>query len=180
MSSLKSITSHLKPRRGFTMIEMIIVMTIFAVAVASTLPLLSAYKQKQNLPTLTTELIQTLRRAQGRALSGTNGLPWGVAIIRDDTEGATADSFVMFAGDLSPTFEKYQETHEAKRPFRICTDKADGQIVFPSDIRIENNENYFIEIYSMDDEFEKTYILINTAGTIEQSKTYNETCNPTF
>ncbi len=176
-SLLKSITYPLKLRKGFTLIEMIVVMTIFAVMVAGTLPILSLYKNKQTISGLATDLLQVLRRAQGRALSGTNGLNWGVYISQDTSVGSTFDTFDMFAGIAPDQYPQYKESHQVKRPFHICTNKSDKRIIFPTSITIANNEKYYIELYSEDSD-ENIFVLVNTTGTVEVAKTNSEWCHP--
>lgn len=167
-------SNQLPARKGFTMVEMIIVITIFTITAASTIPFLSVYKQRQNLVGITAELLQVFRRAQGRSLSGTNGLPWGVIVGQGEEE----DTFKLFAEapDLHP---KYQEVHKVKRPFRICTNKpAPDSILFPLDFTVNDNESFYVEIYSEDDAEDRAFVLVNTTGTIEAVRTHTEFCHP--
>ena len=67
-------------RGGFTLVELIIVISIFAVCSAVTLPFLARFQQSQNLDTLRQGIASTMRRAQQRAVAGERDSAWGVHV----------------------------------------------------------------------------------------------------
>lgn len=82
-------------RRGFTMIELIIVITIFVITAGITLPFLGNFQQVETIEVLRQDLGQTLRMAQHRSMTQQNGLKWGVRF--------DPNRYTLFAG---PSYEE--------------------------------------------------------------------------
>lgn len=81
-------------RRGFTTIELLIVLAIFVLSVATTLPFLGVFREVETLSSISEDAVQTLRRAQARAMTGERERQWGVRF----EDGR----FVLFGG---PSYE---------------------------------------------------------------------------
>lgn len=77
-------------RRGFTAVELLIVLAIFVISAATTLPFLGMFREAETLSSISEDVAQTLRRAQHRAMSGQRERPWGVKF----GEG----HFILFGG----------------------------------------------------------------------------------
>ena len=80
-----------RAKAGFTVLELILVIAIFAIAVASVLPFLAKFQQTQTLSTVHENIVQSLRRAQHRAVIGERDSAWGVRFL--------SGSYVLYAGN---------------------------------------------------------------------------------
>lgn len=80
-----------KSRRGFTAVELIIVVAIFAISAAVSLPFAARFQQSQTLGTLQEQIAHTLRRAQHRAVTGERDSAWGVKFQPGE--------YVLYAGN---------------------------------------------------------------------------------
>ena len=91
-------------RPGFTVIEMIVVLAIFILSAAVTLPFLGTFPQTEDLETISVDALLALRRAQSRTMSGQRDSSWGVHF--------QVGGFTLFAGE---SFEKrevaFDEAH---------------------------------------------------------------------
>ncbi len=76
--------------RGFTLMEMAIVMAILILLVAIVVPSFSRYRKVQILKSETEHLVLLLREARSRTLSSENSLQYGVYV--------TSNSVTMFSG----------------------------------------------------------------------------------
>lgn len=67
-----------------------LVMALFAVIIAVTVPALGQLQQRQRAQSLGQELTETLRRSQQRSMAMEDGTSWGVKVL--------SGSFVLYAG----------------------------------------------------------------------------------
>ncbi len=67
-----------------------LVMGLFAIVLAATLPFLGSFQQRQSTKTAGQELTEALRRAQHRSMTIQDNRSWGVNIL--------SGSFVLYAG----------------------------------------------------------------------------------
>lgn len=77
--------------RGFTLIEILVVIAIIAFVVGIAIPSFSAFTGRRRLVEATREVKSTLKDAQSRALSSIDGLNWGVHFEKG------SNSFVLFS-----------------------------------------------------------------------------------
>ncbi len=77
--------------RGLTLIEILLVVGILAILVISVSPLALDFYKSQQLDSCSQGIIQTLRRAQLKAMSSENGSNFGVYL--------TDDNYTLFRGD---------------------------------------------------------------------------------
>lgn len=157
---------------------MLVVIAIFVITTATTIPLLTLWSEAQTISSLSIELLQTARRAQGRSLSGMLGERWGIYV------DASGDEYVMFPG---VTFDPQNppvsgsvplsESHQMSAPYKVCTDAPNGMIVFPSGLD-GSNESVFLRIYDPGAEGDDRYVLVDTAGAIEITEDHptGQTC----
>ena len=107
-------------RPGFTLIELIVVMSIFVISVAATAPFLGSFQRTQTVETHTQSLIQLLRRAQHRSVTGQRGSAWGVHM--EDGQ------MVLFAGTSYETRDPHlDERTEVRGPLQFS---GSGEVVF--------------------------------------------------
>lgn len=76
--------------RGFTLIEFMLVMALFLILAGMAPAFYSRFLLQDAVAETADRLAFSLRNAQGFALSGKEGTPWGVAI--------SGDSIVLFSG----------------------------------------------------------------------------------
>lgn len=79
-----------KKQGAFTMVELILVMGLFALLLAMTLPLLGNFQQRQQTQVLGSDVVEILRRAQHRSITGEDGQTWGVYV--------SSGSLTLYAG----------------------------------------------------------------------------------
>lgn len=95
---------RLQLRRGFTAIELIVVLGIFVIAIAATLPFLGKLQEAETLQSVSQDVIQTLRRAQNRAMTGQHGTAWGVMFGEQE--------FILYGGkSFVDRTERFDERH---------------------------------------------------------------------
>jgi prepilin-type N-terminal cleavage/methylation domain-containing protein len=73
----------LRKRFSFTLIELLIVISIIAILTSFTAAAFNNYSRRQRLTEAVKQLDATLRDAQTRALSSVDGLNWGVHLEKD-------------------------------------------------------------------------------------------------
>lgn len=114
-------TSYFLPAsKGFTLIELIIVMAILAVVGALSVPFIQSFQVSSNLSTHTTTITQTLRRAQQQAIAGQNSSSWGVYF--DDG----VKMFILFLGnDFATRDQSYDLATDYPEVFTVTTNFAD-------------------------------------------------------
>lgn len=81
--NLSPITYNLTPshmRRAFTLVELLLVLGIFTLAVGMTIPLYLQYQIRSDLDSATHQISQAIGRAQILSQSGERGGSWGVYI----------------------------------------------------------------------------------------------------
>lgn len=152
-----------------------LVIAIFTVTAISTLPMISYFRERQTVSTLTTSIVQVLRLAQGKSLSRTNGTPWGVYI------NASRDTLTLFSGT---TYEKrdpiFDQTLIIRRPFRICangmTEDAPASIIFPV-VPAVKNDLRFLELYSLDPQGDRSVIHVNLNGVVTVDQDPESVCH---
>lgn len=76
--------------KGFTLIEILLVVGILAILFTLTLPVTLDFYKSQQLDGSAQGIIQALRRAQLKAMSGENDLSFGVYL--------TNDNYILFRG----------------------------------------------------------------------------------
>ena len=145
-------------RAGFTMIELIVVMSIFTISVAATIPFLGSFQRTETMETHVQDLLQTLRRAQHRSVTWQRGSSWGVRIQNG------AGEFILFSGDSYDTrTTHFDETHKIKGPY---TFSGSGEIVFDR----ATGEPFYGNVKMMlTSESDQSQIDVNPAGNITRT-----------
>lgn len=84
-------------RQGFTLIEIIIVISISAVLALVVIIGLSNFLTRQTLTEDTRQLVAALREAQSRAVNRVSGSNWGIHL---ENAVSDRDSYALFSGSL--------------------------------------------------------------------------------
>lgn len=79
-----------KSQKGFTVVEILLVVSISVILLAASGPALQTYLGKRSIDTWTLSLQDALRRARAQSVAGLNGTAYGVHV--------EADNFVLFSG----------------------------------------------------------------------------------
>ena len=83
---------NLKPRKGFSILELIITLGIFAVIVAAAMPIYNKLHISSGLKAAEAQFVQTLRIARERSVAGLGGMTYGVHI--------TANGYTLYRSSV--------------------------------------------------------------------------------
>jgi prepilin-type N-terminal cleavage/methylation domain-containing protein len=112
-------TSGFRPRRGFTLIEFLIIIAILVILIAITIPALRLFERGARLTNSTEEIINTLRLAQDKTLASEEESSWGVYF----STSTTADQYTLFKGSSYSTrdasFDKIQRLSQTIEIYEI-------------------------------------------------------------
>lgn len=93
----------MKQQQGLTLIELLMVIAIFAIIAASSTPFLSNFILRNNYETTVDKVVSTIRKAQQYAMDGKNDVTWGVCL--------SGNSIRLFSGSCAlPTFSEDFDT----------------------------------------------------------------------
>jgi prepilin-type N-terminal cleavage/methylation domain-containing protein len=98
-SHFSLLTSHFKVKAGFTLIELVVVMGIFAIMVGFASINLIHPQTQASLDTTLTSLVSDLKEQQIRAMTGDDKSAYGVHI--------TANNYTLFTGSSYSTGTEY-------------------------------------------------------------------------
>lgn len=88
--------SNVKCRKAFTLIELLISISIIAVIASVGVINIVNYRSRQNLKINTQKIVEVLRNAQNRSITQENGVRWGVHF--ENPAGDDNDFFDLFSG----------------------------------------------------------------------------------
>lgn len=108
--------------RGLTLIEILLVVGILVILVTLTSPLALDFYRSQQLDTHTQGIIQTLRRAQLKAMSIENDSNFGVYLTNDD--------YTLFKGNSYDPNDPYNEVSDLPRIITVTTAPDFSEVVF--------------------------------------------------
>ena len=112
------------PKRAFTLLEILVVITIISLIVGVSVPPLAGFVLRQRLGGAVGGIDSTLRDAQSRALSSVDGMNWGVRFVNGQ------DNFELFS---SPSLNYSAAIQKFVHPF--------PQDVVVSDLTLKLNES---------------------------------------
>lgn len=107
-------------RKGFTLVELIIVVSILATVFGTVLPFFGSFQETTLLTTEMQNLVQHARRAQSNAVSGKRNSDWGVQF--------TSTGTIVFAGS---TFASRNTDLDQSHTFDLnVATSGSGEVVF--------------------------------------------------
>ncbi|PIZ96828.1 MAG: hypothetical protein COX80_00300 [Candidatus Magasanikbacteria bacterium CG_4_10_14_0_2_um_filter_33_14] len=83
-------------KRGFTFLELIVVLAISGILMAAAVPVYGSFQVKLQLLDTSSDVVQALRTARGQSLVGLNDSAHGVYF---DIDSSGIDSFTIYQGD---------------------------------------------------------------------------------
>jgi len=103
--------------RGFTLVELLIVLAIIAVVGALAIPFIQTFQVSSDLYTYADTITKTLRRAQRQAVTGQNEASWGVYFDNGNK------TFILFKGDdYASRDQNYDQQNDYPPVFSISDD----------------------------------------------------------
>lgn len=137
--------------RGFTLIELIIVLGILAAVAVLSLPFVQSFQVSSDLYTYVDTINRTLQRAQQQAIAGQESSSWGVYFDNPNKK------FILFKGDNYASRDPdYDQETKYPAVFSISTDFGDEinfslysgspSVVGTTTIISSNNETKYIVI----------------------------------
>lgn len=141
--------------RGFTVVELIIVIAITAILAAAAIPLYGNLQITAQLNANTSQLTQNLRTAQTRSIAGLNGLEQGVALA--------SNQYTLYQGTTSSV---YTRTTELDSVLNLYWSLSNGTNVVEFDG--SGIPTATGSLYLMHDVYGIKTITINDAGLIEE------------
>ena len=119
------------------MVEVIVVMAVFAVTISVAFPFLGRFQQTVSLDTVTQEVTHTLRRARHRAMTGQRDSAWGVQIL--------SESYILYAGNSYATrSSNFDELHVPRGSYSFSEisdvrfEKISGRTLGPFTITVSH------------------------------------------
>lgn len=119
-SSLLPISYFLLPKKGFTLIELILVIAMLAIIGGMSVPFFQSFQVTSDLATYSDTVARTLRRAQAQARAGQNTDSWGVFF---DT--ASNDITLFYGDDYDARDVTFDQTESFASSFTLSTDFFD-------------------------------------------------------
>lgn len=98
-------------RRGFTSIEVLIVLAILGIAAGLILPVADTSLQRDDLEVAAVSMVDAIRSAQSSSMGGRDNVSWGVHF--------SAGSFVVFSGGTYSDGAETNEPHDLGGRVRI-------------------------------------------------------------
>lgn len=147
--------------KGFTLIELIIVIFIIMILGALSVPFFQSFQVSSELYTLTDEVTRTLRNARVSAAAGQNSSKWGVKF--DDSN----KKFTLYKGnDFNTRDLDYDLVFNYKTIFSISTDFTNDEINFDQYTALPSTQGT-ITLTSQNNQTHQ--ITINSIGVIDAS-----------
>lgn len=143
-----------KLQAGFTLMEILLVMALFAIILGTVSPLVWSFGMQNDLDTSAVVIAQSLRRAEQLAFMASRDSDWGVNLQNSSVIIFSGSSFETRNGDLDEVF-KFSSNFNYNGPTEIVFRKFSGLPDSGSSITIMNSLN------------QSRIININRAGLVE-------------
>ena len=153
-------------KRGFTMIELLIVIAIVVITFAATFAIQSRFLVDTYIDTNTDQIVQTLRLAQMRSIARFNNSQWGVYF--DEDVGGNDDKFVLFKGTSyaarDSSFDIETHLPDTISLSNISLNGGGNDIVFNE---LAGSTSNYGSIQILDDLSNTNTVSINSKGMVE-------------
>jgi len=116
-------TAGMSGSGGFSLFEMLVTITILAIITSIGILNLANFKNKRNFDLEKESVVEALRNAQNRSISGENGAEWGV---RFTNNASTNDTVDIFSGSYSSSTTVY---HKELRSGTLLTNPSPGHYI---------------------------------------------------
>lgn len=148
--------------RGFTLIEVIVVITIGVILAAAAIPIAATLQASVQLSESATQLTQTLRIARQKSIDRVNDARHGVYLIQT----GQSDSYVLYQGDSYAGRDPNADQITVLAPaLNLTTTLLGNEVNFSSGIGLPDANGTITLTHA--NQGTKT-IAINAAGTIEE------------
>ncbi len=152
-------------KQGFTLVELIVVMAIFATISGVVTVSLSNFLAASSLENTVKQLVQNIRKAQSYSMMRVKDDQWGVYF--DDNGGGAGQSFTFFKGSNYGLDASYDDVHELPDNLSFSNISFNGggnEIVFEKVIGETINTGSIDVLQSNGSAYT---ITINTLGQLE-------------
>lgn len=116
---------------GFTLVEVVVVVALITLMAAFVYPISATVQAEHELETVASAIVQTLREAQAKAMTGDRSSRWGVYF--DDDPAGNNDRFVLFLGTTyaarDANFDQVTDLSD-ELSFRSITLSGGSSVVF--------------------------------------------------
>jgi len=152
---------YFSSQKGFTLLELLLVLAIIAIIAAFTFPIYTGFQLSQIHDTRTEEIVQALRQAQSKSMAGQNDSSWGVYF------DSSNNKFVIFQGtSYASRVSDYDYETELESTLSLSNISINGggsEVVFT---KIDGSTTDYGSLDLTTDEDTAT-ISINAAGLVE-------------
>jgi prepilin-type N-terminal cleavage/methylation domain-containing protein len=159
----------LENNQAFTLIEILIVLSIWGLLLAMAIPLYGNVVGKEDLQSETTQLLYSIRLAQERSIHNQNNSSWGIYFIND----VESDSYFVFRGDVYDSGDPKNQLFELSSGISfdsIELNNSSETLVFE---QYEGGSLDFGSITLKDEKQNRISISINEFGTTDVTKDFN-------
>jgi len=153
-----------KKNQSFTLIELLIVLSIIIIVLIISIPALKNFQKKSTLESLTDEIINTLRFSQNKTLASEKSGQYGVYF---DNINAP-NQYILFKGidfnSRDPTFDEIHKFSDNVRIYQISL--GDGKEVVFKKVTGETNTSGNIVIGLISDSSQLRTIYVENSGKV--------------
>ncbi|MBU6430916.1 MAG: prepilin-type N-terminal cleavage/methylation domain-containing protein [Patescibacteria group bacterium] len=156
--NLKPTTYHLKPNRGFTMMEFVITLSILAVLAAIIFTSMSSFRNSKALQVVDEEALSLLDEARGDTLSAKDGYAYGIHF--------ESSKIVLFRGTVYSSSDSSNKTVDVDGAVEIygISLAGGGQDVLFQPLTAKTSQNGTVMIRLKSDVSKTKTILIESSG----------------
>lgn len=162
--SIKYHDQFFQNKTGFSVIELLIVISITLLLMAVAVPIYGNFQSSSYLNERTVEIIQTVRTARARSLARVNDKPHGVFF---DIDPSGPDKFILYQGSAYSSRDiNYDRTVTLEGSLALLTTLTGNEINFSRGLGEPNivETKYVVLTNAVG---QSTTITINTFGTVD-------------
>lgn len=146
---------------GFSLIEVLLVVALFVIIIATSSPRLISSYHRYRLEASTQDLVHAIRFAQNKSMTGRDGDVFSVHLVNGQ-----GGSFTLYKGDNYGSRDTgFDEVHELPTAFTLADTIVDADIIFAK-IEGGTTDTGTISIQWVDGNQSRT-ISINSVGRVD-------------